>query len=149
MIRNYDTTRRAFRGEFLPVAVRLAHALGMEIYAVYKPFDLAFDQTHPFGTPAARRAGRLDALSGRVHWAAECLVRNRHLRIRRRQDDIPRGPGPASHRRDRCAVRPTGHPGHWRGRLEILVSSDNCRYRRYRGPVTVRESADQQGALFI
>ncbi len=147
LIRNYDTTRRAFRGEFLPVAVRLAHALGMEIYAVYKPFDLAFDQTHPFGTPAARRAGRLDALSGRVHWAAECLVRNRHLRIRRRQDDIPadldrRRIGEIVVRSDRPDA-----PGRWRGRLEILVSSDNCRYRRYRGPVTVRESADQQGRV--
>lgn len=143
--RNYEITRRALRSEFLPAAVRLAHALGMEFYAVYKPFDLAFNQSHPFGTSAARRAGRLDALSGRIHWAAECLAQNRLLRIRRRQDDIPadldrRRIGAIVLRSDRA-----GAPANWRGRLEILVSRDNNLYRRYRGPLTFRESAGRNG----
>ncbi len=128
---NTIRTRRAL-GEFLPAAVSLAHGLGLEFYATYKPFDLAFDMTFPPGSPAARRYGRLDALGGRVFWAADCLVRNQALRIQRRQDDLPddlaaRAIGSLVLRADRKG-RPRLRPD----QIAITVSDDNAVYRPLR-----------------
>ncbi len=139
---NYAVTRRRL-GEFLPVAVEIAHALSMEIYAVYKPFDMGFDETYPAGTSPARRFGRLDSLSGRVHWAAASLVRHRALRIQRRWDDVPsdlerRRIGAIVLRSDReSRLNPAA--------ISLEVSRDNNRYHPYRGPVELHQSSGPAG----
>ncbi len=139
---NYAVTRRRL-GEFLPVAVEIAHALGMEIYAVYKPFDMGFDETYPAGTLPARRYGRLDSLSGRVHWAATSLVKNAALRIQRRWNDVPadlerRRIGAIVLRSDRQSrLNPAA--------ISLEVSRDNNRYRPYRGPIEIHKSSGPAG----
>lgn len=142
--RNYAVTRRRL-GEFLPAAVEIAHALGMEIYAVYKPFDMGFDETYPAGTPPARRFGRLDSLSGRVYWAATSLVQHAALRIQRRWDDVPadlerRRIGAIILRADRHARRRLDPAG-----ISLEVSRDNNRYRPYRGPIELHQSSGPAG----
>lgn len=145
--RHYAATARRL-GDFLPVAVELAHALGMELYAVYKPFDAAFNETFPFHTPPAARWGRLDNLSGRIHWAADFLVRRQALRIQRRWDDVP---SDLDRRTIRTIVLRSDQAGPTRptpDRLTIWVSADNNVYRRYRGRVAVRREYGSRGVEF-
>lgn len=76
-------------GDFLPAAVETAHDLGMEIYAVYKPFDLASSfVVYPYGTEKAEQYGKMDSLGGRIANAVKSIVKNQHYRLERHPRDM-------------------------------------------------------------
>lgn len=129
---------RAQLGEFLPGAVRAAHRLGLELYAVCKPLDLGINWfTHPFGTAPARREGRLNTLSGAMFVVADGVVKLQNLRSARNPADLAPTAG-----RPVAAIRLTArgpHPGIIpKNRLTLLVSRDNRRYIPYDQPYRFR-----------
>ncbi len=76
-------------GEFLPAAVSAAHDLEMEIYAMFKPNDLAHNVFFPSGEKQVQAHGKIDVLGGAINWAVRDLGQLQHLRVKRREDDIP------------------------------------------------------------
>lgn len=129
-----ENAERTFQamGEFLPVAVQTAHELGMEIYAVYKHFDLGHNDTFPFNSPGARKYGKgLSSLSGEMFGGARFMAKYQAMRIARRTDDLPPG---LEKRIIRKAVftgrddRPTRITP---ATLSIAVCNDNGTYRPY------------------
>jgi hypothetical protein len=141
---NYAITRRHL-GEFLPAAVEIAHHLGMELYAVYKPFDMAFDETLPFGSSYAHKFGRMDDLSGRVYWATESIVRLQQYRIQRRLEE--REEYIKSDKIATIVLRSnSGKAFKFNPKLlSIFVSKDNNIYRRYRRKLACRKIVDNEG----
>ncbi len=130
-------------GDFLPAAVRAAHDLGMEIYAVYKPFDLAHNDTFPFGSPAVARYGMgMQSLSGEMFCGLRSMVPLAHLRMKRRTDDLPADLDRRVVRRIRFTgldAAPTRlRPEH----LRLAVSRDNGAYAPYAGPLQVMDSVE-------
>ena len=131
---NAEATYRAV-GEFLPAAVEAAHALGMELYAVYKPFDLAHNDTFPFGSAAARTYGLgMQSLSGEIFCGLRSMVPLAHLRMKRRTDDLP----PDLDRRVIGRVRFTGLDAAptrvRREHIRLAVSRDNGAFLPYSAP---------------
>ena len=126
-------------GEFLPAAVNTAHDLGMEIYAMFKPNDLAFNYCVPSGDKLAKKHGKVPALGGSIAWADRNLKQLQHLRVKRRTDDIPDD-------LDRTAITKivltSDSPALLRfdgNDIAIRVSNDNSVYRDYSGDFDFRE----------
>ena len=85
-----ENARKTFDeiGEFLPAVTSIAHELDMELYAVYKPFDLGFHCSLPLNTPEANKYGKLDSLGGKMNFTCESLVKMADMRMKRHPDDI-------------------------------------------------------------
>lgn len=87
----HDNVVRTFQavGEFLPATVRAAHAHGMQVIAVFKPFETALPWTVPYGSDAARDLGRIPALGGMLWKAVDFTERHPHLRMERSMGMCP------------------------------------------------------------
>ena len=78
---NYAKTSNAIGDSYLKAAAGEAHAAGLEIFAVYKPFDLAA-QIYPTADKA--RSGRMPVAGGSLECAFTFVVENRDALMRRR-----------------------------------------------------------------
>lgn len=85
---NVDKTYDAV-GDFLPATVKAAHAHGLEVIAVYKPYETAMGYTVPHGSEDARTIGKIPALGGMIWRSIDFTARNPHLRMERLMDDVP------------------------------------------------------------
>ena len=84
---NYVKTFESLGNPYLKAAVEEAHNTGLEIFAVYKPFEQALQSFH---TPDSVRAGRMPVAGGSLVWAFDFAVENRHALMRRRNvEKIP------------------------------------------------------------
>ncbi|HOJ30746.1 MAG TPA: hypothetical protein PK165_01620 [bacterium] len=72
----------------LQVATEAAHRCGMEIYAYFKPYETGVSVDFPEGSIQARLWGRLYRIGGYLSWIDPFVVKNPHLRIKRRTDDL-------------------------------------------------------------
>jgi hypothetical protein len=130
-------------GEFLPAAVSIAHELGMEIYAVYKPFDLAHLDSFPFGSEGARKFGiGLQSLSGELYWGLNTLTPYAHMRMTRRSDDLPADLPQRRIARIRFVGRDDSPTRLTPEHLTLTLSRDNGKYQRYDGPLTFRDAVE-------
>jgi hypothetical protein len=118
-------------GEFLPAAVEAAHKCGIEIYAVYKPFDHAINLTFPFNSNAALKYGKIATLSGESGWAVNGLVKLQDKRIKRRMDEVPAGIEERVVSKIKLYADSSKPTRITRDNLTILVSDDNGAYRKY------------------
>lgn len=131
-------------GEFLPAAVAVAKKLEMEIYAVYKPFDLGYHSCLPFGDDMAKRHGKLDSLSGKLHWITDSLVQLADKRLERHPADMARGATRigtikiAFDTEQQCLFRSED--------LLLLISDDNNGYRPYAQPYRFRVATERDNA---
>jgi hypothetical protein len=136
-----EHARETFRqaGDIFTAAVRHAHAHGLELVGILKPYDMAIHITSfPPGSPEARQHGRINRIGGVSTWATHLAADNQHLIMARK----PSAYGPAKNavwtRLDLvkddeapAAISP--------GDVTILVSEDNDVFRPYEGPVVRRE----------
>ena len=128
-------------GEILPAAVRAAHAHGIEIFGMFKPFDLGLHRSFGEGTPEAKAKGRLQRIGGPIGWVANFPAENREFMTCRK----PGAYGPAENdvftridlvKEDDRACAFTA------GDLELYVSDDNASYRLYEGPMHRHEAIE-------
>jgi hypothetical protein len=127
-----ENVRRTFEdigGDDLKLAVETAHNTGLEIYAVFKPFDLQYGKTFPFSSELAKKYGKGDILGGKGYPIHNFVAEHPELCMKRR--NIPESPKDpiskivvASH--DKSAILPKN--------IEIWVSDDNWKYRLYDKP---------------
>jgi len=75
----------------LKVAAASAHKYHMELYAYFKPYETGVSGDFPEGSPQARLWGRLYRIGGYLSWIDPFVVKNPHLRIKRRTDDLWNG----------------------------------------------------------
>jgi hypothetical protein len=71
-------------GEPLRAAVKLAHARGMEIYSVLKPYNGGLSGTYPTGSPEAGSKSKLTRIGGTVQQVIPFLENNPEMRLQRR-----------------------------------------------------------------
>jgi len=115
-------------GEPLQAAVRAAHARGLEIYGVLKPFNGGLSGSFPTGSPQAGSASRLSRIGGTLQQVIPFLEAHPEMRLQR-QPLVPAGDaaGPIReiHLRKADAAATRLRPHH----LRIWVSADNHCYR--------------------
>lgn len=76
-------------GDFLPAFASAAKSHGLEFFAVYKPFDYAFEKDAlPFGTSGAEGDGCFNSLSGEIVRATDWMKAHPSMRLQRRPDDM-------------------------------------------------------------
>lgn len=121
-------------GEFLEAAARAAHAEGLELYAVLKPYESALYGTLPPGSDEARRYGKLPRLGGPQYCSPHFVTRHPDWRLARDMTQVPadlltRGIGSLVLRAGAGAAGQLDPQ-----RLQLWTSPDNTCYRRYDGP---------------
>jgi hypothetical protein len=129
----------------LLAAVQAAHKHGIEIYAYYKPYETGM-MTFPEGSSEAAMYGRLGRIGGRIAWVNPFVADHAHLRIKRREDDLPPDVREKTidtiklRKRDASPTRIT------REHLQIWVSDLNYRYKRTDIPFTFTETIEPSPA---
>jgi hypothetical protein len=139
---NYLKTLDNFGGEMFDTMVKAGHAHGIEMYGVFKPFEMAY-MLHTFGTGTeeAETYGRFSRIGGVIRRAPEDAIEQRELMSCRK----PGAHGPAANdvftRIDLVSdrVEPAAFGV---GDVQIFVSDDNNTYRVYDGPVAIGETVE-------
>lgn len=128
-------------GEVFPAAVRAAHAHGIEIHALIKPFDMGFYYSEPDGLPTASSRGKLPRIGGSKRWIANFPARYRDLVMARKPGTYGPAVNDAFTRID--LVHEASDPIAFAAdQVELYVSNDNATYHRYDGAFSVSESIE-------
>lgn len=123
-------------GEIFPAAVRAAHAHGVELHSLFKPFDMGLYFTHGDGTLQAGR-GKLRRIGGTVYWISDFAAQQREFIMSRKPGAWGTASTGAYTRLD--LVKEDDAPSGLTPEDVILyVSEDNVTYRPYEGPM-IRE----------
>jgi len=127
-------------GRFLPTAVQAAHRHGIEIYGVFKPFDVGLHYGYAI-TPGGERQGRLPYIGGPIAAISKFLAEHRELVVARRPGNYGDAENPVFTRID--LVKEDDKPCAFSvGEIELYVSDDNAKYHLYDGTVTRQEMID-------
>ena len=124
------------------VGARIARQLGLEFYAIIKPYEAGNSTSEPLGSPRRREITGLPRIGGVSDRSYPWTVRHPELRLRARQSDLPRGvDGIIVHA---IQLRKSDDSAHsLRGEhLEIWTSTDNYKYRKKNIRFTVKESVE-------
>jgi len=135
-----DNIRKTYEnvGDVLPAAVRAAHAHGIKIFPVLKPFDMGYNISYGEGTEQAQRCGKLERIGGPVGWISNFIAQNRQYLMARK----PGVDGPAVNEvftRIDLVKEDDAPAGFSVDEVELFVSDDNVTYRPYPGAVTRAE----------
>ncbi len=131
-------------GDFLPAMVKAAHARGLEVYSLIKPFELAYAGTYRDGSEEAERFGKLDCIGGRIFNSTHFLAGNPSLRIERNMAGIDEDTA-ARIVRTICFVKHDDKESGIRpDLLEVWVSDDNATYRKYDKPFKAGETVEER-----
>jgi len=133
-------------GEVLPTAVRAAHAHGIQIFPVIKPFDMGYNISYGEGTELASRCGKLKRIGGPVGWIADFIAENRQYLMARKPGVDGAALNEVFTRID--LVKEDAEPaGFTVGEIEIFVSDDNVTYRPYSGSI-IREEVVEDAPIW-
>ncbi|MBL9214511.1 MAG: hypothetical protein JNG83_03445 [Opitutaceae bacterium] len=124
----HGLTTLAAIGEPLQAAVRAAHARGLEIHGVVKPYNGGLSGTYPLGSPEAGSRSPLRRVGGTVQQVIPFLEAHPEMRIQRRPADPAEATtGPI--REIRLVKADAGPTRLQPDRIRIWVSEDNYRYQ--------------------
>ena len=125
----------------LRAAVAAAHANGMEVYGVFKPYHAGISGTYPEGADGAD-ATTLKRVGGTLWYVSPIMERYPHLREKRRPVALPPDLDSLPVRRIVLRKRDDGPTRVGRGDLQVWTSPNNYRYERRDVPFTVVESVE-------
>lgn len=124
----YGPQTIATLGEPLRAAVKVAHARGLEIYGVLKPYNGGLSGTYPTGSPEAGSKSKLSRIGGTVQQVIPFLESHPEMRMQRRpstgaaqQTELIREIRLVKSDAAETRLRPE--------HLRIWVSQDNFKYR--------------------
>jgi hypothetical protein len=128
-------------GEVFPAAVQAAHAHGIPIYGMIKPFDMGFFESFGESSPEAKKWNRLQRIGGPIGWIAKFPAEHREFITSRKPGVF----GPAENKTftridlvkedERLAAFTVAD-------VRLCVSDDNTTYRPYDGPMTREEAVE-------
>ena len=125
-------------GEIFPVAVQSAHAHGLQLFGLIKPFDMGFFESFGEGTPEAKAHGKLARIGGPIGWIANFPAQRRDLIMSRKPGVF--GPAQSKTFTRIDLVKEDDRPAAFSvDGLRLFVSDDNAAYRPYEGPMTREE----------
>lgn len=140
---NADLTRKAC-GDILPLAAQAAKRRGMRFIGIFKPFDIAMDGTfwHPERVDAAVPGHAVRNFEGRDAWVPAAVAAHQDCILQENSDWFSEG----------GETLPTGFRLYSRDPLDALqaqdvriwTSTDNRRYRLYRGAMQIRTQRMQR-----
>lgn len=135
-------TQENFGMELFDAVVKTAHRHGIEAYAVFKPFEMAFMlHTYGEGTEKARKYGRFSRIGGVINRCPDFAIERRDLVTRRKPGAFGPPENDVFTRID--LVADTGAPAAFSaGNARIFVSDDNNTYRPYEGPIETEETVE-------
>lgn len=137
-------------GPFLPAAVEAAHACDMELFAVYKPFDVATNVSAPFGSAFAQRYGKgFSCISGEIFSSTDDFTPYAPMRIERNMSGTPPELDARPVRTIRLASRSDAPTRITAETLEIRISDDNGAYHPYDGRIEFREEVQSGRRVII
>lgn len=129
-------------GDIFTAAVQHAHKEGMELYGIFKPYDMAImGITHPPFSEQAKTQGRIHRIGGSLGWSTKMAEENQHLITARR----PKDHGPAINEvwtrldlvKDDDATAAISVDD-----IQFIISDDNDNFRAYDGPLTRTEAVE-------
>ena len=126
----------------LRAGVAAAHAHGMEVYGVFKPYHAGISGTYPEGSDGAD-ATTLKRVGGTLWQASPILERYPYLRERRRPVALPPDLDSTPVRAIVLRKRDDGPTRIRKDDLQIWTSPDNYRYERRDVPFTLTEYVEQ------
>jgi hypothetical protein len=137
---HFQQTVQNIGGEILPHVVALARQRGIELYGLWKPFELGHMLcTAPPGSDAARTRGKLLRRGGWIYWIADVAQQRRDLMMCRKPGTFGLARTDPITRLE--LVKEDDRPiGFGTGDLQLFVSDDNASYRPYRGAVRVSQN---------
>jgi hypothetical protein len=112
------------------VAAKAAKRHGLEIYAVYKPYEGGVSMIYPEGSPEAKRHGVLPHLGSSLPVLMRFVREHPRMRIRRRTDDLPAGLARIPVRSIQLFSRSDAPTRITQKNLQIWTSAANYRYKR-------------------
>ena len=128
-------------GEPLKAAVPFAHAHGLEIYAVLKPYNTGMAGTYPEGA-AESRASTVTRIGGPLGQAIPFVERHPHTRVRRRPVEAPPDLETTAIRKIRLLKRDDS-PTRVKGEdIQIWTSESNFKYGRKQIDFNVTEAVE-------
>lgn len=139
----YGPATIAALGEPLKAAVRSAHARGMEIYGVLKPYNGGLSGSYPAGSPEAGSTSKLTKIGGTIQQVIPFLEAHPDMRLQRRpSENAESSRGPV---RSIRLLKSNDAPTRLKPEnLRIWVSSNNYKYQPLpivpQGTVTVERS---------
>jgi hypothetical protein len=130
-------------GDIFTCAVKTAHANGMELHGIFKPYDMAIAGfTVPPTHPEAGAKNRIKQIGGSQSWATKMACENRHLMMSRK----PGVWGPAINEtwtRIDLVKDDDAPAGISLADVKLIVSDDNHRFRAYEGPIKASEVVEE------
>ena len=139
--RNYEQTYRNV-GEIFPAAVRAAHAHGIEIVGMFKPFEMGFYYSYGESTPEAKTRAKMRRIGGALGMVTNfCAAHPEYLMARKPGVFGPDAENAVFHRID--LVKEDERPAAFGvSDVQLYISDDNTTYRRYDGPITREEAVE-------
>lgn len=134
---NYFRTRETV-GDVLKTAVDAAHAHGIELYGVFKPFDIGAQDSYGEGTVEAKTSGKAQRVGGPVGWMMDFVAEHPEYLMARKPGNF----GPAKNEifnQIDLVKEDDSSPALSINDIEIWVSNDNAVYQPYCGPVEKKE----------
>ena len=117
-------------GNPLAVAVKAAHAEGIEVFGYFKPYEMGVSMVSPFGSREAQEEGHFDLIGGKLVWADPFVAEHPQYCIQHRTSAFPepnRNKPIASIKLYKHNDQPTRIT---KDSLQIWVSSNNYQYTR-------------------
>lgn len=136
---NYLKTKDNLGGDIFKAAVEAAHRQGIELYGMFKPFEMGYMlNTFGEGTPEAKQRGRFNRIGGVISRCSDYPIQHRELLTCRK----PGAFGPAENdvwtRIDLIGDQPAA-AAFTSEQIRLFISDDNNTYRAYDGPMNVEE----------
>ena len=122
-------------GEIFPAAVKAAHLHGVEIFALFKPFDMGLYPSESEAVVAREKRGKLRRIGGSVKWIADFPAQHRELIMARKPGNLELGSNEAFVRID-LVKEDEESPQFTIDDVQLYVSDDNAAYRLYEGSMS-------------
>ena len=130
-------------GDIFTTAVKTAHAHGVELVGILKPFDMAImGFTYPPFSEKAKQSKGIARIGGVLGWTTRMAAENQHLNMARK----PSACGPAKNEswtRIDLVKEDDAPAALTLDDISLIVSDDNERFREYAGPIAREEVIEE------
>jgi len=133
-------------GDVMHAAVEAAHAHDIELYGVFKPFDVGIQNSFGEGTADAQKYGKVMRVGGPVDWIMDFAAEHPEYLMARKAGNYGYAANNVINRID-LVKEDDSPPDITINDIEIWVSNDNATYRLYSIPIKKFEKIENYPIL--